>query len=193
MTQHDDHLELLSGEAEEELMLALRMASTPTELDDRVNERLIAAAFEDPLAPPTEEELVASARLRDALDGGPSTPEARLAAALAATATPSDLDEQSAKRLVEEALANRPRHSNVIYVAFASAVAVTAAAAAALLLAPAPPRTAPPAAAFVSSRSTTELFAEKFETNETSHRVDRIAEARQRDLRRNRYLAWGLK
>jgi len=196
MTRHDDRRDLspLTGKADEELMLALRMASTPSELDDDVNERLIAAALEDPLAPPTDAELVASARLRAALDGGPSTQDSRLAQAFAAAARPTRLDAHDAQRLVEDALAPRRPRSNVIYVAFGSAVAVTAAAATLLLfLGPGRQHPTPPAAAFVSSRSTTDLFVEKFRTGETSLRIDRIAEARERDLRQNRYLAWGVK
>jgi hypothetical protein len=37
------------------------------------------------------------------------------------------------------------------------------------------------------------LFAERFETGETTARMDLIASARSRDLRNNRYTAWGVR
>jgi hypothetical protein len=189
-----DDLELLDPAVEEELMLALRMATHPTELDARINEQLIAAAFEDPFAPPTDEEVAASERLRDALAGDPPSPDARLAAALAATSDPRELNDDHLEALVEQALSTERPRSNVIYVFFGGAIAITAAAAAALLfVSPVEPRAPAPADAFVSSRTTTNLFAERFKTEATTERMDRIATARQRDLRRNRYLAWGVK
>jgi len=179
---------------DEELMQAVRSAESPPELDLQVNERLIAAAFEDPVAPPTEEELRESAQLREALDGGKTTPDAELAGALAAAATPQTLERDRADELVERALAAPKRRSNVIYVAFAGVAAAAAVAAAAfVVLAPAEPRSAQPSVAFAASRTTTDLFGEKFKPGETTMRVDRIAASRERDLRSNLYLAWGVK
>ncbi len=188
----DQPLALLTPEEERDLGQALRMAVAPTDLDERVNEQLIAAALADPLAPATDDELVASARLRAALEGGPSTPEAQLAEALTTAAGGAPLDPRRLNALVEAALPP-PRRSNVVFVAFAGAVAVTAAAAAAaLFVAPSPQRTLPPAPELAASRSTMELFADKFELDETTARVDRIAAARERDLRHNRYATWGV-
>ena len=179
---------------DEELMQAVRSAESPPELDLQVNERLIAAAFEDPVAPPTEEELRESAQLREALDGGKTTPDAELAAALAAATTPRTLAGDRLDELVGRALAAPKRRSNVIYVAFAAVATTAAVAAAALLvLVPADPRSTRPSTAFATSRTTTDLFRHKFRPGETTSRVDRIAASRERDLRSNRYLAWGLK
>src|SRR5262245_41237567 len=79
---------LLDEQSEEELMRALRNAWMPGALDPAVNEALIAAALEDPLAPPSEQELVESERLRQALEGRADHPQAELARALRAAASP---------------------------------------------------------------------------------------------------------
>ncbi len=131
----DDRLELLSPELEEELCSALRAAWAPDALDPALNEALIAQALEDPLAAPTEEELVESERLRRALEGEGSHPSADLARALAAAAAPRPLGPRDAERLAVEALGRSPQRgkSNVIYVVFGSAAAVAALAASVLL------------------------------------------------------------
>ena len=48
-----------------------------------------------------------------------------------------------------------------------------------------------PSAGLALSRSTATLFSEHFETADTTQRVDRIASARERDLRHNRFATWG--
>jgi hypothetical protein len=73
-----------------------------------------------------------------------------------------------------------------------------AAAAAALLFLPTLSRSDAPAAsaepsALVKPHSTAPLFAERFETGATTARMDLIASARGRDLRDNRYAAWGVR
>jgi hypothetical protein len=42
-------------------------------------------------------------------------------------------------------------------------------------------------------RSTVSLFSERFETEDTTARMDAIASARGRELRDNRYAAWGVR
>jgi hypothetical protein len=53
---------------------------------------------------------------------------------------------------------------------------------------------APPAAAeYRKPRTTAPLFSERFETGDTTARMDAIASARGRDLRDNRYASWGVR
>jgi hypothetical protein len=200
-TRSGDHLEqLLAPDVEQQLAEALRAAWAPTELDPRLNEQLVAAALEDPLAPPSTQELVESQRLRDALEGRGGHPDADLARALQAASGRAQLGRKAADKLVDQTLRRRPE-SNVIYVAFGVASGVAAVAAAlALLLTPAEPgpgTAARPAhrgsdSSLALSRSTAPLFKAKFELSRASARVDRIALARARDLRHNRFAGWGV-
>lgn len=59
---------------------------------------------QDPDSPPTEEEVAASKRLRDALESGgdPSSPEVELATALASAWSPSALDEQVHAEMLDD-------------------------------------------------------------------------------------------
>jgi hypothetical protein len=190
--------ERLDPEVEQALAEALRSAWAPAQLDPALNEQLIEAALEDPLAPASEAELVESARLRDALDGRGAHPDADLARALRNAGSPEPLPEPRVEQLV--ATATRPqRTGNVVFVAFGAAAltAMAAAAAAMLFVFPAERDEAPAAMAapltIAQSRSTAALFSEKFETAQTSDRIDRIADARSRELRQNRYAQWGLR
>jgi hypothetical protein len=190
----------LDPEIEEALLSALAAAWQPRELDPAVNEALIAAALEDPLAPATEEELVASERLRRALEGEAEDPDADLARALRHAGAPTPLSDLAAERLVQKSLGQsaRARRGSVIYVTFGAASAVAALAAAFLLfLKPALDQTKAGELAkdLARSRSTAALFKspDDFEGVETSGRVDRIAHSRARDLRSNRYALWGVR
>jgi hypothetical protein len=84
------------------------------------------------------------------------------------------------------------RRPNLVFVTFGG-LGLAVAAAFALFVARAsdPAREAPPALA--RSRTTQALFREPFEPNRTSERIDRIAEARERDARENRYALWGVR
>lgn len=205
MSQADEEEPLLPPEEAAAWLTALEAALRPSELDPAVGERLLELALEDPLAPPSEAELVESARLRDALEQGAPDADAALLRALgapfAAPAAPAP-ELASVERALQAALeaptetARPERRGNVVYVAFGAGSAVLAAAAAALLFvgtlrggAPAPTR----AAAYAESRSTAPLFSDRFETGDTTARMDVIASARSRDLRDNRYAAWGVR
>jgi len=192
--------------AEEAVLLdALEAALRPGKLDAQVNERLIEMALEDPLAPPSAEELAESQRLRQALEGDAAHEDAALLAALRRAVEPEAEDD--AQAAVEKALSadepGRPRveaptsrgRSNVVYAAFGAASAALAAAAVLVLfLGTARESAAPPAAAdYAKPRTTAPLFSERFETRDTTARVDLIASARARDLRGNRYAAWGVR
>lgn len=207
MSEHDDKpddptLEQLPVEVERELAQALKQAWNPDPLDPALNARLIDLALDDPLAEATEEEVAASERLREALEQGTAHPEADLARALSAATRPGSIDDDTAKTLADTATSGTQRSkSNVVYAVFGAAGAVAALAAAlALVVRPADRgmQSAPAAAAAVPtdtavSRSTGDLFDAKFEVGRASARIDRIAGARSRDLRQNRYAAWGLK
>lgn len=198
MSQADEEELPLAPDEEAELLRALEAALRPAPLDPAVNERLLEMALEDPLAPPSEEELVESARLRDALDDG-SSADARLLRALAAPFS-ADPDDAVIERALGAALppastAAAPRR-NVIYAIFGAGSAVLAAAAAVALLIGTSREAAPTAAgpaAYVTPHSTAPLFAERFETGDTTARMDLIASARSRDLRNNRYASWGVR
>jgi hypothetical protein len=190
----------LDAATESALAEALRAAWAPRTLDPALNELLIEAALEDPLAPASEAEIVESERLRDALEGKGEHPDALLARALRTANTPAPLSNERANQLVPE-LSSPRRSSNVVYVAFGAVAATAMAAAAAAMLFLAPVEHEPAAATAVSvpnptlaqSRSTTALFHEKFATEDTSGRIDRIAAVRARELRQNRYAQWGLR
>ena len=166
-----------------------------------MNERLIEMALEDPLAPASEEELIESARLRDALADGTPHAGAGVLGALGAPFQPPRGGEDAVQRAVDAALGppsqETPRQRpNVVYAVFGAASAVLAAAAAVALLigqtrSAAPVATAP--SALVKPHSTAALFADRFQTGDTTARMDLIAGARSRDLRDNRYASWGVK
>lgn len=202
MSRADDE-EPLPPREEAELLSALQAALRPSELDPSVNERLVAAALEDPLAPPSEAELAESVRLREALDHGVQHEDLAALAALRHAALPSE-DPAALQRALEGALGTaepgraRPgggrRRGNVVYAAFGAAGAMLAAAAALLLfLGPARHEPAPAAARYAEPRTTAPLFSERFELGATTARVDLIAAQRGRDLRDNRYAAWGVR
>jgi hypothetical protein len=208
---HDEELTLLlSPEVEQELADALRCAWAPAELDARKNEALIALAIEDPLAPAGEDEIAESERLRRALDGEGEHPLSDLARALSAAHRPAPLATTTADRIaaelgsdpapeVEAAPTSAARRGTVIYVVFGAAAA-TLALAASIALFVGPMKKSPDAGDVAArmqdlalSRSTAAMFQEKFETGETTARVDRIATARERELRSNRYALWGVR
>jgi hypothetical protein len=205
---------LLAPEVERELGEALRAAWSPSELDPNKNEALIALAIDDPLAPASEEEIAESERLRRALEGDGQHPLSDLARALAAATRPAALGKSTAARLDAELTGEPPpdrateserapsstaRRGTVIYVMFGAAAA-TLALAASIALFVGPLRKAPESGDVAArmqdlalSRSTAAMFQEKFETGETTARVDRIATARERELRSNRYALWGVR
>ena len=197
----------LQPEEEARVLAALAAALRPGELAAETNDRLLEMALEDPLAPPTEEELVESARLRDALAQGSPHEDVDVLAALRApfAPAPNDADQHARDRALDAALGSAASSSQavtgrgkLIYAAFGATGAVLAAAAAALLLVTATRSEAPqsalsePTQALVKPRSTAPLFVDRFD-NDTTARMDLIASARSRDLRDNRYASWGVR
>ncbi|MBN1610252.1 MAG: hypothetical protein JW940_26730 [Polyangiaceae bacterium] len=177
----------------------LSLACNPPELSPAAQERLLSFAFEDPLAPATDVEQAEGRRLRRALDGGPTTRDADLAVSLASAAGRVDYDlEGVLERAASMAGLPAARRTNVIYAAFGAA-GVAAAAAAALILSlypadrPALATHPDVQQAMVSSHSTAPLFQEKFAVGKASERVDLIVAVRSRELRANRFTAWGIR
>jgi hypothetical protein len=196
----------LAPEEEARLLGALQAALRPTELDPETNERLLEMALEDPLAPPTEEELVESARLRDALaQGSPHADVAvlqqlRVPFALSSSA---ESDHTVSDEALEAALGSGARRDapnrrgKLIYATFGAISGVLAAAAVALLFVSASRTQAPQSAmtepaALIKPHSTAPLFTDRFD-NDTTARMDLIASVRSRDLRDNRYASWGVR
>lgn len=192
-----DDLPLLDAADEAALMQALALAYHPPELDAERHARILRDALEDPFAEASEEEIRESERLRDALErGDTSHADAALARALSSAVRPEPPAELAEARARTSAL-ERSRRTNLVFVTF-GAVALSAAAALALWLGgPRSEETAASAArpvpVLAQSRSTNELFAERFAEGEASARMDRIAEQRARELRDNRYALWGLR
>jgi hypothetical protein len=208
VSRADEEEPLLPDEQVTELLTALQAALRPGELDAALNERLIELAIEDPLAPASAAELAESERLRDALDrGAPHEDTATLAALRAAFEAPAASEpriDSSVDQAVDVALRSAPvaaplptkRRGNVVYAVFGAASAALAAAALLMLFVGTASRSASQAALasdFAKPRSTAPLFNERFETAETTARIDAIASARSRDLRDNRYAAWGVR
>jgi len=191
----DGPFEPLDPEAERALAEALRAAFDPEPIDPERHRQILELSLEDPFAPASDDELRESARLRRALDQDDlGHPDAALARALRNAVEPSALRPRALPEAGEKPGAERSR-GRVVYATF-GAVALAAAAAFALFISR--PSGAPDAALaarskLVASRPTGELFAERFEPGAATERIDRIALARQRDLRDNRYALWGVR
>jgi len=197
LLEGEPELEHLAPAEETRLATALRFAFAPAELDPGRHEQILAAALEDPFAPPSPDEIVESERLRRALEGEGEHADLALARALAAAHAPKPLTVTTRERL-DTQLA-RPR-AKVFYVRFGAALGAVAVAA--LVLLSIRTRSAPPEAssappdlqtlALAQSRSTAPLF-QTASAGPPSARIDRIASVRERELRENRYALWGVR
>lgn len=209
-------LPVLDATEEAALAEALRAAYAPAGLSHERHAALLAFALEDPLAPASADELRESERLRQALESGDdSHADAALARALRTASSPAPLAADARERAeanvrtgsdapppsASSRNVGQPR-SNLVFVSF-GAIALAAAAGFAVMLAQ-PSREPTPSAALgvasaiappelLQSRTTGELFHERFEAGATTARIDRITSARARDLRENRYAMWGVR
>lgn len=198
MSLADTPSSLPTPEEEAALLAALEAALGRGELSPADNERLLALALEDPLAPPTSQELAAAAQLRDAL--ARAAPHGDLATLRALSAAFEPGEQVVAQSAVEAAVraalpAPRPR-GNVVYALFGAASVAVAAAAGVLLLIGAERSELAPStreSTLLRTRSSAALFSERFEVGATTARIDVIARERGRDLRDNRFAAWGVR
>ena len=200
MSRAEEEEPILPPEAEAELLEALVAAVRPQPLDRATLERLVEMALEDPLAPPSSEELAESERLRDALARGAAHEAEPVLGALRAAFENRRDEAASVDRALERVLAPQAApagRGRVVYAWFGGASVVLAAAAAvALFVSPLRKEAATAATAatsLVRPHTTADLFTDRFETSATSERIDMIASARARDLRDNRYAAWGVR
>jgi hypothetical protein len=199
LDQDSELTALLDADEERELAAALKAAFDPEPLAPERHAELLALALEDPFAPPDADELRESERLRVALEQGDEThPDAALARALRSALRPEALPDGVPRALLP---ADEPAQGrgSVVYASFGALALAAAAAFGFLLTRPEPAslavsaaKVAAPARSFARSRTTGELFDAPFAANGATERIDRIASSRARELRENRYLAWGL-
>ena len=191
----DPDLPELDAVEEHRLSALLRHAFAPSEIDPARHERLLLAALEDPLAEASPEERLESERLRQALEGHGDHEHLRLARALSAAFSPN-LDRPLPEPQPAMKARARPAPQVIFYRFAAVACALAVAAAVLLRLTVELPRSAPApdlaSLALAQSRSTAAFF-EANTAGAPTERIDRIASARSRDLRDNRYRLWGLR
>jgi len=162
----------------------------------------------DPDAPPSAEELREAGELRDALaDVSRENEEAALARALVLAHRSRDLEKETHAALIEQALARpRPHASAEVHslAARRSRRSWVVAGASVLALAASALFFQSTQEGMVASldrhelpahvRSAQSLFQEPFSPQGgTSDRIDRIARARARDLRENRFAQWDVR
>jgi hypothetical protein len=162
----------------------------------------------DPDAPPSAEEIAESARLREALaDASKPSEDADLLRALANAHAPRELDRFAHGAIVSRALSRgapaqkrQGRQARVLRVSFGVAAVLAAAALVILFIRTRLPRPdgtgggSGTLAQIEVSRSTQPLFDAPFAPQGgESARMDRIAMAREADLRQNRFAQWGVR
>jgi hypothetical protein len=148
----------------------------------------------DPDAPPSEEEVRESARLREALDD-PSKDHAGadLLRAVKNAASPKPLQTKDLDEAVARSLEESKRNGLVIRVVFGAGAALAAAAAIVFVFSSLGQK-ADLSSELAHARSTQPLFATRFESHGgESARIDRIAIARAADLRENHFARWGVR
>lgn len=167
----------LSLEEEQELLLALALAQTPPDHGLAAHDRAWAKALAaEPDATP--DELAAMARDDDAafLDS------------LRAAHAPGALDSFRHERLLRPVLAPARRGRPLTWAASGLALAAAVLLAFRATQSPEPVATTPPGVEL--SRSTESIVASASAAG-ASTRVDRIAQARSGDYRKNRFRSWG--
>ncbi len=156
------------------------------------DERPVPVVDDEP--EPTAEELRLAEELRRGLDGDAPSFDVDFARRLAVMTAPSDLDELAHERILRAALAKEPRGSTRRAVVVSLSVVVAAAAALAVVAHGERDLSHTPVAPQLARRSTEELFTGPAGPGATTtERVERIAHARARDLRENRFARWGVR
>lgn len=196
--------QLIEAQERDSLLNAIGSAASPEALDPHRHAQLIEAALnpsggssridDNPLAPASPEEVIAAETTRKNLDTEP------LVLLLRAAYSPSELAPDSARFILSSTLTsatrrtrNKPKAPQAIW----GLLAVAAAAALWVANAMQPHLDGFTAIRqaqlnLAQSRTTRSLFSDSFAHSSASERIDRIAQVRQRELRNNRYLMWGL-
>jgi hypothetical protein len=174
---------------------AARSAWAPSELGAERHQQILRDALEDPLAEPSPEEVREAEALRRALEQGGAHEHAALARALGHALGHTPIEPQAAERALEVALDPPKSRSNLILVAFGAAASGLALAASIALVVGSAQRPAAPIAQreFAPSRSLSPLLEADAARLTASERMDRVASVRGRELRQNRYAAWGVR
>jgi hypothetical protein len=186
----------------------LRAALAPSEIEQDAHEAILARALgtESSDAEPTDREVRESVRLAASIEAilrrvpAPSQEEADSVAALSELAravklahAPTAIDELGNERLIRRSVRAPGR---ALFAAIAEMTAVAAAVFGIVLSQRTPASSREFSEAdFAFVRSTSELFdpASPFpREGGTSARIDRIAESRASDLRKNRFATWGI-
>lgn len=190
-----------------ELVDSLRAAWSPAEIHAQDHRAIVDDA------PSSAAEIAAAEALRIALDvpsevTAASSTEAVLSVALKNAFAPGELDADTHRAIVDEALARMPaaaksgevvelasrRRGNVVRITFGVVTGALALAASIVLVLTWQGSHDPNGGvALAKVRTTQPLFSEPFKTGETSARIDRIASARASDLRDNRFAKWGVR
>jgi hypothetical protein len=196
-------LRLSLHRGEEPLAHVLRAAFSPRALGEEDLDALVKRALGDEAAT-TAAEREGADRLRAELEGAAPRALSAPLHALRLAARPTEIAPDRNEVLIAAAfrtargrMAVVRRIAPVTMAALASVAALAAGVALSVGKAPAPPEGAGAAtAALIRARSAEDLFdpATPFpRSGEESARVDRIAGARARDLRRNRFTSWGVR
>lgn len=194
-----EHEPLLDEQEAERWLGALRAAFSPTPIATARHERILREALADPLAEASLEEQREADALRLALERGGDHEQARLARALNHALGAPAAEAGATERALEKALAARAPRSNVVWVAFGLTASGLALAASVALLIGSAQRSAPVASSLTareelaSSRSLAPLLSGDAAQLSASERMDRIASVRAKELRQNRYAAWGVR
>lgn len=196
---------LIEAQERDSLLNAIGSAASPEALDPHRHAQLLKAALspsgnsaqivDDPLAPPSANELIAAAATRKGLEANP------LVSLLRAAYAPSELAPDSARSILDSTLKSPApltlHNARARSATFWGVLAVAAAAVLWVARATQPHLdglnpSGQSQLNLAQSRTTRSLFSESFAHSSASERIDRIAQVRQRELRNNRYLMWGL-
>lgn len=180
------------------LARALKTGVEPAPLSDEENRALIDRALERPEGAPTPEEIAESERLRQELDDPGSThPDVLLARSLRLAVAPKPIEAATHRKILDRVLgdtrARRVTRGALIAFAFAAAAAVSFAVIPLRHGDESNPDESSTSAALIKVHSVDDLFSEPYPKDQlASARIDRIAEARARDLRFNKFAKWGV-
>lgn len=194
LVAQDGDTQLIDADERDALVAAITAANSPKPLDPRRHEQLLDVVLGrqgDPLASPGQQELVRAATVM-------SDP---LVATLQAAYAPLELSPE-VENIVRDSAIGRPHPAvqrlrprlaatlwGVLSIAAIAVIWITTSRGRIDGLRP----NHRAEINFMPARSTGSMFAEPFANSTASERIDRIAQARQRDLRENRYLLWGLR